>query len=297
LWEEDSSTSSVRLPQWGSMRNGELCRRRPWVPPISASESSSWPTVRSRDGDSPNQPRCRRDSTPPQHSGAAATLWPTPDAALLNEGADPEKHSQRQGRLKEKHDNGNGAETPLGMAVKMWATPTSHERTHSPRDVDHGEQLANQVDLWATPTGNDHKGGVPADDRNTTNARQAGQTERSWATPAATDGQKAPKCHKGGNLSLPEQVRRGQPCSSPQDQPTTAGPTSSPITPGLRRRLNPAFVCWLMGLPWWWANPALTSCVRQEMLCAVTNRPARVPPSLPLVLASDRKIFAWSRLT
>lgn len=32
-----------------------------------------------------------------------------------------------------------------------WATPTAHERTHTPRQVHHGEQLANQVDLWASP--------------------------------------------------------------------------------------------------------------------------------------------------
>jgi len=26
-----------------------------------------------------------------------------------------------------------------------WGSPTSHERTHTPRQVDHGKQLANQV--------------------------------------------------------------------------------------------------------------------------------------------------------
>ena len=31
------------------------------------------------------------------------------------------------------------------VAMRTWATPTAHERTHTPRQVDHGEQLANQI--------------------------------------------------------------------------------------------------------------------------------------------------------
>lgn len=30
-------------------------------------------------------------------------------------------------------------------------------------------------------------------------------------------------------------------------------------------RLNPAFAAWLMGWPWWWTNPALTSCAKSAM--------------------------------
>jgi site-specific DNA-cytosine methylase len=32
-----------------------------------------------------------------------------------------------------------------------------------------------------------------------------------------------------------------------------------------RRRLNPAFGCWLMGWPSWWTNPGITSSVKSEM--------------------------------
>jgi hypothetical protein len=35
--------------------------------------------------------------------------------------------------------------------------------------------------------------------------------------------------------------------------------------PDSRRRLNPAFGCWLMGWPCWWTNPAITSSARSEM--------------------------------
>lgn len=34
----------------------------------------------------------------------------------------------------------------------VWATPTSHPRTHTPRKVHHGEQLANQVGGALNPT-------------------------------------------------------------------------------------------------------------------------------------------------
>ena len=38
-----------------------------------------------------------------------------------------------------------------GQAEQQWGTPTSHERTHTPRDVDHGTQLANQVGRRLNP--------------------------------------------------------------------------------------------------------------------------------------------------
>jgi DNA (cytosine-5)-methyltransferase 1 len=48
--------------------------------------------------------------------------------------------------------------------------------------------------------------------------------------------------------------------------PTTPdGPPSSPSAPTSRLRLNPAFVCWLMGLPPAWTNIAHTSCGLAEM--------------------------------
>jgi hypothetical protein len=45
--------------------------------------------------------------------------------------------------------SGARANEPLlkGQAL-LWATPTSHERTHSSRAVDHGEQLANHASAY-----------------------------------------------------------------------------------------------------------------------------------------------------
>lgn len=38
-----------------------------------------------------------------------------------------------------------------GCSPTEWATATAHPRTHSARQVDHGEQLANQAQNWPTP--------------------------------------------------------------------------------------------------------------------------------------------------
>jgi hypothetical protein len=50
------------------------------------------------------------------------------------------------------------------------------------------------------------------------------------------------------------------------DPQTDAGPPSSNDSPGSRPRLNAAFSAWLMGWPWWWTNPGVTSSVKSEMV-------------------------------
>lgn len=49
--------------------------------------------------------------------------WPTPDAALMNDGEDPKSFLARRARLKARHRNGSGAGTPLAMAVKLGPRP------------------------------------------------------------------------------------------------------------------------------------------------------------------------------
>lgn len=91
-----------------------------------------------------------------------------------------------------------------------------------------------------------------------------------WPTPASRD-------HKGENSAthvtltgggrkhmdqLPNFVMMN---FSPPDPAIHSGPQSSPSGLGSRRRLNPAFVAWLMGLPWWWMNPGVTNSAQAEM--------------------------------
>jgi hypothetical protein len=79
----------------------------------------------------------------------------------------------------------------LAVATELWATATAHERTHDPREVDHGEQLANQVDQWMTPFG---MGNVDATGKRGGGGEFAKSVEL-WPTPVANDDQKTPEAH------------------------------------------------------------------------------------------------------
>lgn len=52
---------------------------------------------------------------------------------------------------------------------------------------------------------------------------------------------------------------------SPQAQAIQDGPDSSSDIPTSRRRLNPAFAAWLMGIPPMWVHPEVTSCEQLGM--------------------------------
>jgi len=141
-----------------------------------------------------------------------------------------------------------------------WAGVTAHERTHSPRQVHPkkgGTQLANQVAAWATPCSHNARhmntkyaqGGTPLTMQGV-----------NWPTPAARDekGANAPP-HKRKNATgrqqmgqLPNFVAHSLP---PVPQNSECGPECSPS----HRRLNPAFVEWLMGLPKGWTTARIGS--------------------------------------
>jgi hypothetical protein len=54
-------------------------------------------------------------------------------------------------------------------------------------------------------------------------------------------------------------------CSPQRLMNSQSGPESSSGSPTLLRRLNPAFVSWLMGFPWWWTQPGPLSFAPSEM--------------------------------
>lgn len=95
-----------------------------------------------------------------------------------------------------------------------------------------------------------------------------GVQSQAWPTPAARD-------HKGENSEEHATVTGGGRkhmdqlanfvAHSPQAPQTQDGPTSSEKNPGSRQRLNPAFVNWLQGNPFWWTNPEQINCAQQEI--------------------------------
>ena len=94
--------------------------------------------------------------------------------------------------------------------------PTAHETAQAPREVDHGAQLANQVDMWQTPA--------------TDSFRSRGGTRKD-------------------EMGLDQQAR------SHQVQPIHDGHKYSATGQNSPRRLNPQFVEWLMGFPIGWSKP------------------------------------------
>lgn len=102
-----------------------------------------------------------------------------------------------------------------------------------------GLTLGTAAALWPTPTGQDQKASGAAE-YSTESGRHSGTT----LTDAA----------QRQFLSSPQR-RVIQPDGSPL----------SPTTRILRPRLNPMFVCWLMGSPTWWTRPEPISCAAPEM--------------------------------
>jgi hypothetical protein len=53
--------------------------------------------------------------------------WPTPSAAVMNDGESPETWHARAAKLKTKGINGNGAGLPLKVAAVQWPTPAARD--------------------------------------------------------------------------------------------------------------------------------------------------------------------------
>lgn len=175
------------------------------------------------------------------------------------------------------------------LARRMGGSGYSSWPTAMVQDVKHGSMSPAQMKrqspglacasiAWPTPAARDHKGSLPIAQRNRTmgtldeaaeqiwqtptgsmmpSRKQVGATEReallpdqaeNWATPMAMDGVKpSAGKRKASDLSHQAQAHRE---SGPQCSHNTH--TSPPQSQ--KRRLNPAFVQWLMGFPQGWTN-------------------------------------------
>lgn len=203
------SVSTRSFPGWpraGIAVGGTCYPRAPLAPLTGGSGSSSLlatPTrwLGRRNSHATGDPERWHDPERSNElSDQVASLIPTPTSAPWRQG-------------------GTGAEqTEMKRGLGLPPTPTSHERTHTPRQVDHGRQLANEVDaLLPTPRARVDKEHGP-------------------------DGK-----HWGELRPTVEGLRRST--GAPTEQPSSDGKPS----PG--QRLSPLLPAWMMGLPDGWLDP------------------------------------------
>ncbi len=167
-----------------------------------------------------------------------AGQWPTPNAGQFNDGEDPENWERRRQENLAKGINGNGQGTPLAIAATKWPTPN-------------------------TPSGGGRTTNVGGYSEDGRRQKKSGKTTLNlqvdqWPTPQAKDFRSGETLQEYGNSRpLNEAALK---FSHPVPVLTTSGEKLSETRRILRPRLNPAFVCWLMGWPTFWTRAEPISC-------------------------------------
>ncbi len=269
-WQTPSNPTFTHRRQVGQTERAEEL--------LPAQAENFWTTPQAHDKAGGSPDRVRRHGTKHGDANLAddVTAWHTPRAAADKMGLPREQ-----------------ARDDLQAQAMLWATPTSHPKTHTPRQVDHGEQLANQANQWQTPQSRDWKDGSSTDFPETLRGtpplgRQAlrsgiggppsspggPNSPRLWPTPDTSED------HHGGRTSRVERTikrwKQGRQVSVAEAAQLWATPNAADGTGGhhpseasarrggnrtLNRnlqemgyplRLNPLFVCWLMGFPLFW---------------------------------------------
>ncbi len=255
MLDGSSEKWSGAWPVSGSMRSGSLSRRPTSAPATSGSGSSSWLTPAGMTG---------TDRTGKAGSGGelhmqamAFPLWPTP--RTITGGGESAERKQELGR----EEAGGG---DLQAAAELWQTPATDSFRSRGGDRKDEMGLDQEARNWPTPRTDEH-GQKNSQD----NGMALSALADAWPTPNARDHKGSDLSSRNGGASLSHYAETGErthgsPQSSPQVQVISVhGGESSPTDPSTasRRRLNPAFVCWLMGWPWWWTNPGEINSARQ----------------------------------
>jgi hypothetical protein len=249
--------------------------------------------MRSGDGAVDGKGNPERRNGPRGRIEDAVAAWPTPSAAVMNDGESLESWAARRDRNAARHVNGNGVGTPLTIAAQAWPTPAA-------RDTRSGEAGAatlaanarplNEVaSHWPTP--NVPNGGRVAREIGPTGQTPKGKRQidlRQYVTDFFPSSPPAPPAAPPGSPSSPPgptspplwptpnaEGGTGYRSGSNRDtwRPTLEGAANGlrPVLhspeiqhPVEKRRLNPRFVAWLMGLPPGWPD-AQSSCGPVEM--------------------------------
>jgi hypothetical protein len=125
LFQEVLEESSLTLPRWGLMRNGELSERTTPEHLTNEIESGCWPTPLRSDH------KNRGPNSKQQGLSELVRIWPTPSANNYEQ-TDLDKLLERRERIKSQGINGNGFGLTLANAVlieerRTWATPRTSD--------------------------------------------------------------------------------------------------------------------------------------------------------------------------
>lgn len=216
-------------------------------------QASAWPTPRAEDSESCGNHPGAKDSL----SGTTKD-WQTPNTRDHHAQGPRLNHPQRQQTLVDQAttwptpttapeaENGgsNAINVPasLGEAVDAWQTPATDSFRSSGGERKDEMGLDQQARHWPTPASRDHKG---------TNSEK-------HVTETGTGRKHMDQLANFAEYASPSSLR--VPVISPHGGELS--PTE--LSTASRRRLNPAFVCWLMGWPWWWTNPAVINSAQRE---------------------------------
>lgn len=200
--------------------------------------------------------RNANQNTVPLYLAEVAQTWQTPSAADVTGG-----HLTRGGSRSD--------ELLLNGQASKWQTPNVQQFNSRKQvgDTERQDLLGGQAAKWATPRGTDGTKGGPNQAGSKGDLMLPSQSAQ-WPTPAARDMKGANSAEHalvtGGGRKHMDQLANFV-AHSPQAQAIQGGEPSSKDSPSSRRRLNPAFAAWLMGFPWWWTNPGVTSSAKSAM--------------------------------
>ena len=176
-------------------------------------QAKLWQTIKASDGEKggPNQ----RDGKGNPYLPMQAALWPTPD--VPNGGRTVPEEQMTAGVT----PTGRKVQKPLARTAELWPTPRAEERCQY-NSRDEYVALSRSVTSWPTPSTRDYRTPNSQDSQQRRNAdSKRGQqlcnfASHDFSLPAPTNSTDGEKCSKS-TMHLP--------------------------------RLNPLFVCWLMGWP------------------------------------------------
>lgn len=173
-----------------------------------------------------------------------ATQWATPQAHDIQE---------RGNTMADHHHYPHD----LSNAAGVWRTPSATEADHggpNARDSKGGAHLSNQAQ-WATPAARDHKGANGAAHLENGTGRKHMNQLANQVAHGFPNSLPAPEIEPDGSESSQSGPTLRQPSQSTKK--TGSASTGSPLPDEsrlLKRRLNPAFVEWLMGFPAGWTD-------------------------------------------